>query len=104
MESHINVYRKNVGELLEEVVIKNDLATLQEVVEGHIEYFPLQFDILMVLNEDGMLKNLPRNFNFSNGIIHGDVLFVGRDGEEICSLSERQKTVLENWMGTVFKY
>lgn len=91
---------KNVDEQAKIVEIENSLKTFQNIVGGYIEVFPFQDNILMVLNEEGKLKNLPLNFVLTNEIyeeqIVGNVFFASRNGVDFDSLSEEQIKILKN--------
>lgn len=86
--------------------IPNELSVLQEFVEGYIEVVPLAGDVLLIVNEEGRLMNLPINFWLCThdskviDCIRGNVLVVGRDGEEFCSLTEEQIEHFKNMLGT----
>lgn len=64
--------------------IRNDLHTLQRLVGGYIEAVPLAEDMAMIVNEEGKLMDLPKNFKLPilKDTIVGTALFVGVDGEE----------------------
>ncbi len=71
--------------------VENNLHNLQVNVGGYIEViapfkeFP---DLLMIVNEEGKLDNLPANFYIRdlNDIIHGTAIFCGRRGDEFCDI------------------
>jgi hypothetical protein len=61
------------------------LAEMQEIVGGNIEMVFLKNNMIMVVNEEGKLFNLPMNFmatllmkEFSNDFVVGDVLITSR--------------------------
>lgn len=64
--------------------IHNELHALQRLVGGYIEVCPLAEDMAMIVNEEGKLMNLPKNFKLPilKDTIVGTALFVGVDGEE----------------------
>lgn len=64
--------------------IPNELHTLQRLVDGYIEVCPLVEDMLMIINEEGKLRGLPKNFwmEVIGDYIVGTALFVGVDGDE----------------------
>ena len=82
---------ENFGEVRE---IENELEPLQEIVDGWIETVHWGDGILLVLNEEGKLKDLPFNFSLGMDVILGDVVFVGQDGEDMASLSDEQLDLL----------
>lgn len=64
--------------------IPNELHTLQRLVDGYIEVCPLAEDMVMIINEEGKLRGLPKNFwmEVIGGYIVGTAVFVGVDGDE----------------------
>jgi len=80
-----------VGKELLEVVIKNDLETLQKIVGGNIEFYPVGNSTNLILNGEGKLIGLKGNRLIENEIICGDFLVVGDNGfGEIVSLNSNQ--------------
>lgn len=74
--------------------ISNRLLILQVLVGGYIETVRLpeleDHQIVMVVNEEGIIKQLPLNKNLLPFFYVGDVFFVAEDGEEFVSLSDDQ--------------
>lgn len=64
--------------------IHNELHALQRLVDGYIEVCPLAEDMVMIINEEGKLRGLPRNFwmEVIGDYIVGTAVFVGVDGDE----------------------
>lgn len=64
--------------------IYNELHTLQRLVDGYIEVCPLAEDMVMIINEEGKLRGLPKNFwmEVIGDYIVGTAVFVGVDGDE----------------------
>lgn len=66
---------------------ENTLEAMQEIVGGYIEAVRITENIVLWVNEEGLLKQLPLNFYLSNSSgepispIVGDVLFTGVDSE-----------------------
>lgn len=73
---------KEVGKSPEVKEIENELAEFQRLVGGYIEVVHLG-DILLICNEEGKLKELPKNFRIGNDVIAGTAVFVGfnNDGD-----------------------
>ena len=90
---------KNVNEQGKIVEIENSLENFQNIVGGYIEVFPLENNILMVLNEEGKLLDLPVNFTIGNEYykeeIVGNVFFAGRNDVDFDSLNESQIETLK---------
>ena len=78
------------SEELKVVEVANRLGALQEVVEGWIECVTLGNGICLIVNEEGKYSNLSVNCRFCGDWIKGNMLFVGSDGEDFCSLTDEQ--------------
>lgn len=71
-----------------ESYIRNDLEAFQSTVDGYIETIPCG-DAVIIVNEEGKIRNLPENFRYVNvmpDMIHGTVVVVGIDGEEFADV------------------
>lgn len=83
--------------------IRNDLHTLQRLVGGYIEAVPLAEDMAMIVNEEGKLMGLPKNFwmKVIGDYIVGTAVFVGVDGDEFdnvpVTLSDLYSVMPELW-------
>lgn len=83
--------------------ISNTLENLQRTVGGFIEVVPLTVNSVMILNEEGKIKNLERNFRFGTTFqdtIRGEVIICGVDGEQFTDIPFDFKTwkqLLKNW-------
>ena len=65
--------------------IENELHALQQAVGGHIETVGLNDGGIMIVDEEGMLKQYPHNdmASYITGLhIYGTALIVGADGDE----------------------
>ena len=82
----IKVLRKKVREPWELVEIDNTLEALQAEVGGYIETVTVTCDACIVVNEEGMLNDLPFNSRLFGLQLFGTVLLVGVDGDEFCDL------------------
>lgn len=51
---------KRPGEAAFMTVINNELETLQKIVGGYIETITIADNLVIVCNEEGKLKNLPK--------------------------------------------
>lgn len=58
------------------------LHILQNLVDGYIEVYPILDDLLLIIDEEGKLKDKPMNFFIPNDYIAGTAVFVGKDGED----------------------
>ena len=74
------------------VNIENTLDALQAAVDGYIEAVTLIPDkAVMIVNEEGLLRNLPPNpaaSMISNTKIVGTAIIVGVDGEDFTDIPE----------------
>jgi len=91
-----------------ERMIDNTLETFQNLVGGYIETVPLPSGGILIVNEEGKLKDLPHNFNIGMpphyDYVAGTAVVVGRDGEEFCDCPYDKKTwkwMLEIWGNVV---
>lgn len=105
MANQITVVQVNVGEEPAVTSIVNELKDVQEIVGGYMEFMAVTPEILLIINEEGKLKDLPTNFIIAEKegavvvpkeVIVGNVFFVSMAGEELASLDKVQiKTVLD---------
>lgn len=83
--------------------IHNELHALQRLVDGYIEVCPLAEDMVMIINEEGKLRGLPKNFwmKVIGDYIVGTAVFVGVDGDEFDNvpvmLSDLYSVMPELW-------
>ena len=65
--------------------VPNELHALQQAVGGHIETVGLKDGGVMIVDEEGLLKQYPHNdmASYISGLhIYGTALIVGADGDE----------------------
>lgn len=80
------------GKPIEIIDVKNKLRALQHQVGGYIETVPLSEDSVMIVDEEGMLKQYQHNdlASYISGVhIYGTALIVGVDGEEFTDCPEQ---------------
>ena len=82
----MKVLRKKVGSDWELVEIENTLEVLQREVEGYIETVSISGNACIIVNEEGMINDLPFNVRLFGLQLFGTVLIVGVDGDEFCDL------------------
>ena len=71
--------------------IKNDLRALQYAVDGYIETVGLKDGAVMIVDEEGLLKDKPYNTLASliaGTCIYGTALIVGRKGDQFDDVPE----------------
>jgi Domain of unknown function (DUF3846) len=95
----LTVVHAKVGEEVEIKTIEHTIEEMHKLVGGWIEVVNLQNGILMVVNEEGAITDLPLNFVtvvIDRGVvkpvheIFGDVFFVSQVGEDFVSLDKEQ--------------
>lgn len=72
--------------------ISNSLENLQKIVDGHIEVVTIRPGLVLIVNEDGKLRDLPANFRLGGDLIVGDVIVCGVDDEEFADIPIDMKT------------
>jgi hypothetical protein len=76
--------------------VRNELAALQAVVGGYIEaVHPTRPDLVMICNEEGLLKHLPVNRLLGYQFV-GTVFFCGSKGDQFISLTPEDITYLKD--------
>ena len=96
----MRVLIKEPGKDPHTMVIQNNLHLLQQLVDGLIEVHTLADGLVMIVNEEGKLKNLPHNFTLYGENIVGPVVIVGVDGEDCCDCPidiDTWKLFLKEW-------
>src|ERR1700743_82345 len=90
---------------VEELVIDKEISLelLQEIVGGYIEAFRISpmANMAAMINEEGLLKNLPRNPYL--GKIHGNIVLGNQDGDEFIGLTIVQRALIINNVKKVIK-
>jgi hypothetical protein len=84
--------------------ISQTLRNLQRIVEGYIEVVPITKTAVCIVNEEGKIRGLPRNFILGippfHDVIVGTAIIVGTDGEDFtdCPLDFKTwKEALKKW-------
>lgn len=79
--------------------IDNTLEAMQKTVGGYIETMTLD-DTVLIMNEEGMIRGLPENFNILSSTIYGTVIVAGINGDEFGNVPfnlEQWSFVLNVW-------
>lgn len=79
--SKIKAMIKNPGEGWEAREIDNNLKAMQDIVGGYIETVNVRDDLVLIVNEEGVLHELESNLYVRGCWIRGTVIAVGVDGE-----------------------
>ena len=81
MAEKITVMIKEPGENWERREIDNTLKALQGLVGGYIETVIVQDDLVLIVNEEGVLQELEPNLYIRGYWLRGTIVAVGVDGE-----------------------
>lgn len=99
----IKVIIKRPDELIGHVCwISDSLENLQKTVGGYIETLTIlrNPDVIIIMNEDGKMMNLPYNFKIPGDQIFGVIIVCGRDGENFADVPISRQTwnsILLGW-------
>ena len=85
-ENKIRVIYKAPGHEPEWREVLNDLDSFQGLVNGYIECVPWDDRYLMIVNEEGKLRDMPGNFIFYGDEIAGPAVWVAKSGWEFASI------------------
>lgn len=87
----MKVVVKEPGRKSKEREVENTLEMLHNLVGGYIECVStISTNIVMIVNEEGKLRDLDNNFEYYNDMIVGTAVFVGVDGEDFRSLTDEE--------------
>ena len=64
--------------------VENELHSLQKIVDGYIEVYPLSPNVVIICNEEGRIRELPFNTWMEGATFYGTIIIAGADGEEFC--------------------
>jgi hypothetical protein len=78
-------------------VIDGSLESMQDIVGGYIESFHIAQNILCVVNEEGLVLDLPFNFTAPPFFVYGTAFFCGQQGEEMVGLDD-------GWIDTILNH
>lgn len=97
----IRIMIKKVNEFPKVIEVENDLSVLQKIVGGYIEVVKMANGLDLVVNDSGLIDELPINFTLkSHGIlnVHGDCFFTGvnyHTGEFVDLTNEHEKNLFD---------
>lgn len=85
----MKIIYKAPGQHPREMVVPNELKTLQDLVGGYIETVTIDSDTVMIVNEEGALRCMPYNVEAWGIPVVGPLIVCGRDGDEFtdCPIS-----------------
>lgn len=93
---------------IREVDNLNDVSILNEAVGRYIEVLSIAqiiqncptelHNVLIVVDEEGKLKNKAKNINIGYDVLVGDICFVGTDAPDMIGLTDKQIQLLESFV------
>ena len=94
----MRVVIKKPGKMAEARDVANTLESFQSLVGGYIETVYLTNHLIMIVNEEGKLLDLPNNFTWHNDPIKGNAVFVGVKDDEFVDIdSGLEADLLDFW-------
>jgi len=93
-EARVKAIYIRAGKAPELIEIDNELHVLQEKIGGYIQMVPLNENLALVCDEEGLLKGKTMNVYIGPTSFHGemnicgDVLIVGTEEDEIISIDQ----------------
>lgn len=88
------IIKKEVGKDYIIKEIDNTLEAMQAEVGGYIETVTVCSDLVIVCDEEGLLKGLPHNTNLLGADFYGPIFFCGVKGDEFCDVPKGIATLL----------
>lgn len=82
----ISVLIKEPGKKPRHVNISDSLTNLQRTVNGYIETVTVAKDLVVICNEEGLIRNLPYNCTICGAALCGTIIMCGVDGDEFADL------------------
>ena len=82
----INVLIKEPGKKPRHVNISDSLTNLQKTVDGFIETVTIATDLVVICNEEGIIRTLPYNCTICGNKLHGTIIMCGVNGDEFYDL------------------
>ncbi len=80
---------KSPGRKEKECEVENSLSVFQNIVGGYIEFIHLSDGIIIILNEEGKIREgFSENFELRGDTVFGPVIFAGSAFENIRSLTD----------------
>ena len=82
----ISVLIKEPGKKPRHVNISDSLTNLQKTVDGYIETVTIATDLVVICNEEGIIRNLPYNCTICGAKLYGTIIMCGVNGDEFSDL------------------
>lgn len=89
----IKVLIKRPGEPPRSVWISDTLENLQRTVGGYIEIVTVQRGLVVICDEEGVLKGKPFNCKINGFSFVGDIIVAGAEGEELADYPTDFQTI-----------
>lgn len=90
-EKEIRVLMVEPYKYPKEMILRNELESLQEAVDGRVDIIGLDDNVCILLNDEGKLIGLEGNRSLGDDIIAGTFYVCGSDDEgNLTSLSESE--------------
>lgn len=87
---------KEPGKKAEIIEIDNTLEVLQSLVGGWIEHISFIEGVGLIVNEEGLLRDMTPNFDYGWDVIVGPAVFVGETGEEFTDITkDKEEKIME---------
>ena len=81
------------------VEIPDELENYQRIVDGYIECVRWDDDHVLIVNEEGKLRGLEKNFRYGGDIIVGTAIWIGVDGEDFTDIQPCLIDEVEDFTG-----
>ena len=95
----MRILMKEPGKDPRVMIVPNELGFLQQLVGGFIEVHRLTDGLVMIVDEEGKLKNKRPNFRVAalDDTIVGNAISCGEDGEDFADIDEHDLTILQTF-------
>ena len=105
-ENTLKIIYKKVNKDPKVMEIKNDLKTMQKLVDGLIEVVNYKDNVLLICNEERKINNLLPNLILGNDFIAGNCFFVkeSEEGEFSSLVDEDIRKIKRDIQNRSFKY
>lgn len=90
---------KEPGRAPEIEEIPDVLENYQLIVDGYIECVRWDDDHVLIVNEEGKLRGLEKNFWYGGDIIVGTAIWIGVDGEDFTDIQPGLIDEVEDFVG-----
>lgn len=90
---------KEPGWAPEIVEIPDEVENYQRIVDGYIECVRWDDEHVLIVNEEGKLRGLDKNFRYGGDIIVGTAIWIGVDGEDFTDIQPGLIDEVEDFTG-----